>query len=77
MFALDILKQIIMRVGQENYALIKQKITTVAQMNISGKEKAAIVLKYAQSLVPGIASSALNYLIESIVQELKDKKIIA
>ena len=77
MVAVDKLKQILEKIGPEAYAKIKAKIITVKDMNVPGTQKIKIVADYVRSLIPEkLSDSAINYLIESIVQDLQDKKAI-
>ena len=70
------LKEILIKVGEDAMTKIKTKIIEVGQSSMTGPEKAKAVAKYIKELVPGLADSAINYLIESLVQQLKDQKAI-
>jgi hypothetical protein len=76
MFAVDKLRNILEVIGQEAYEKIKAKIIEVSKMDITNKAKVDLVFKFIKSLVPVLSDSAVNYMIEAIVQELKDKKVI-
>ena len=75
-FAANKLKDVLVYIGKEVYEMIVVKIQEVSKLDISGKEKAEIVAKYIKKQSPGLGQSAINYLIESIVQDLKDKRVI-
>ena len=75
-YAMQDLKDTLEHVGQEGYDQIKAKVIEVAAMPITGTEKAKLVRDYALGLFPALATSALNRLLEDIVGNLKDAKII-
>lgn len=69
----DKLKDILLQVGQDALEKIKAKVAEVAVMNISSEKKAKIVFDYIKSLVPILSDSAVNYLLETLVQQHKSK----
>lgn len=75
MFAMGKLKEILEKVGKEAYDKIKAKAEELSSSSMTGAQKAKALADYIRSLVPGMADSAVNYLIETIVQELKDKQL--
>ena len=76
MLATEKLKKILEQVGQEAYDKIRVKIIEISKSNLSNTEKAKAVAKYIKELVPVLADSAINYLLESMIQDLKSKKVI-
>jgi len=76
MFAVERLKKIFEQVGKEAYEKIRAKVIDVASLNISNTEKLKAVFKYVKELVPALSDSAVNYLIESIIQDLKNQRKI-
>ena len=70
-FILSHLKTVLVQVGKEVYDRVKAKIVEVSGMQITNKEKFDLVFKYAKGLLPEIKDSALNLLIESLVNQLK------
>ena len=72
----DILKSILIQVGKEALGKIKAKIIEVNSQNISNEKKFQIVYDYAKSLIPNMKESALNLLIESLVNQLKSREEI-
>lgn len=75
MFAVSKLKEILEKIGKEAYKKIKAKAKELSESTMTGPQKAKALADYIRSLVPGMADSAVNYLIETIVQELKDKQM--
>jgi len=69
---LNALKRTVATVGKEALEKIVTKIKEAAtHPTMSNGDKFLTVLAYAKTLVPGISESALRFLIESLVQDLK------
>ena len=75
MFAIDKLKAILEQIGKEAYAKIVAKAIELGASSLTGPQKAKALVTFIKDLVPGIADSMVNYLIEAIVQNLKDQKL--
>ena len=65
---------ILSNIGQDAVTAIKAEMARVNTITpaISGAKKFSIVFKFAVALLPGIPESVINYLIESLVQEIKN-----
>lgn len=72
----SILKPVLTQVGKEAIDKIKQKIIAVASENTTNKDKFNKVVGFAKELLPTMKDSALNLLVESLVNILKTKGAI-
>jgi galactose-1-phosphate uridylyltransferase len=75
-FVTDKLKEILIKVGEDAIGKIKDKIIAEAGTSKSGTEKLKAVVKYVKELVPTLPDAAINFLIESLVNQLKDAEEI-
>jgi len=70
----ELLKAILTQVGKDAAEKLTAKIKEVSAMSISGDEKRALVIAYAKELLPAMGTSALNLLIESVYNKLKENR---
>jgi len=67
------LKEVLGFIGKSVYNEIMSKIVEVNLEDISGEEKFKKVYTHAQDFVSDLPESTLNFLIETLVQDLKEK----
>ena len=67
----DLLKSILLQVGQDYLDRLKNKIVEASGLSLSNDDKFKMVFKYAKTLLPQMKDSALNLLIETLVSQLK------
>ena len=72
----EVLKSIFLQVGKDAVDKIKAKIIEVSTMSVPNDQKFQLVFDYAKSLLPLMKESALNLLIEALVNQLKTAKTI-
>lgn len=77
-FVLDRIKEILSQVGKDALNHIKKKIIEVgSNTNYDNKKKFEIVFEYVKSMIPALRDSAINLLIETLVNQLKaEKKLV-
>lgn len=67
----DIIKRVLIQVGQNYIAQLQAKIIEVSKKDIPGEEKFGVVFAYARQLGINLKDSALNTLIEALYQKVK------
>src|SRR3990167_72087 len=71
----DIIIAIMIRVGKDYVSQLQSHILEVSKMDMSNEKKFRMVFNYGKELIPSIKDSALNLLIETLINRLKTNKV--